>query len=289
MLSRLRYFLSAAELKSLTRAAAVHGISQSAISQHLDALEKELGFRLFVSPRRSLRLTDAGESFYSTVRQLVSAFDRKLSELKRQSLYPRSCITLGVLSSFMGPELTAALNLLRAGEIDFTLRRATHEELFDDMRLGKVDLILNDQRRSFSPVYVNRVAAVRPRYVTLSPAHPLASHDRLTLESLRSYPCLMLPPPAFLNPENRFYRKVIGIEGELHACDSLSTALLQLEDGKSLFLGDGHSSSHTLLQKPLLAATGPLNVTYCVFYVKEGARPLQEEAADLICKAFQNH
>lgn len=46
-LLQLRYFKTAAELQSMTRAAEFHMIPQPAMSQTIARLEKELGVKLF--------------------------------------------------------------------------------------------------------------------------------------------------------------------------------------------------------------------------------------------------
>ena len=64
MLRQLKYFQSVVRLNSFSEAAAENYISQSAISQQLQALERELGFQLLERKNRSFRLTPAGEYFY---------------------------------------------------------------------------------------------------------------------------------------------------------------------------------------------------------------------------------
>lgn len=59
-LSWLRAFEAAARHLSFTAAAAEIGLTQSAVSQHVKALESRLGAPLFVRLPRRLMLTDAG-------------------------------------------------------------------------------------------------------------------------------------------------------------------------------------------------------------------------------------
>ena len=54
-------FLKAAELGSLTRAAAELGVTQSAVSHMIGALEEELGFSLLKRGRGGARATAEGE------------------------------------------------------------------------------------------------------------------------------------------------------------------------------------------------------------------------------------
>ena len=64
MLKQLKYFQSVVRLGSFSAAAGENFISQSAISQQVQSLERELGFALLVRKNRSFSLTPAGEYFY---------------------------------------------------------------------------------------------------------------------------------------------------------------------------------------------------------------------------------
>ena len=58
-------FLSVARYRSFRRAAAELGVTPSAISQAVRALEARIGAALFIRTTRSVGLTEAGERFLS--------------------------------------------------------------------------------------------------------------------------------------------------------------------------------------------------------------------------------
>jgi hypothetical protein len=64
MLKQIKYFQSVVRCGSFTEAAEQNFISQSAISQQIQALEKELGVTLLERKNRKFTLTPAGEYFY---------------------------------------------------------------------------------------------------------------------------------------------------------------------------------------------------------------------------------
>jgi hypothetical protein len=70
-------FLSVARHRSFRRAAAELGVTPSAISQAIRALEARIGAALFIRTTRSVGLTEAGERFLSRARpafeELVAA------------------------------------------------------------------------------------------------------------------------------------------------------------------------------------------------------------------------
>ena len=60
----LRLFRTVAECGSFSRAEALSFISKQAIVKQVDALETELGAKLFTRSSRGVRLTEAGEILY---------------------------------------------------------------------------------------------------------------------------------------------------------------------------------------------------------------------------------
>lgn len=66
-------FARAAEVRSLSRAAAELGVPRATLSRRLARLERRLGVRLLRRTTRSLALTDAGESFYRHSRSVLEA------------------------------------------------------------------------------------------------------------------------------------------------------------------------------------------------------------------------
>ncbi len=77
-LRHLRTFCKVAELGNFTKAAQVLHYTEAAVSQQIQALEKDLGVALFERTTRSVTLTLAGQRFYG--------FARKILELHQQAL-----------------------------------------------------------------------------------------------------------------------------------------------------------------------------------------------------------
>ncbi|MCY3963538.1 MAG: LysR family transcriptional regulator [Acidobacteria bacterium] len=71
----LRIFCDVADLRSFSRAAELHGITQSAVSQRIHHLEERLGTKLLDRSKRPFVLTPAGELASREGRQLVGRYD----------------------------------------------------------------------------------------------------------------------------------------------------------------------------------------------------------------------
>ena len=70
-----------------------------------------------------------------------------------------------------------------------------HEELYEALRNGKADLVLNDQRRAFSDEYVNCLLTTRECTVEIAAGNPLASQDSMETEAVRNLPCILVSSP----------------------------------------------------------------------------------------------
>ena len=80
-LASLLPFEAAARLLSFTAASREIGLTQTAVSQHIKALETQLDAKLFVRRPKSLQLTDAGKAYLSTVREALDMLDMSTTGL----------------------------------------------------------------------------------------------------------------------------------------------------------------------------------------------------------------
>jgi len=94
-LNWLRSFEAAARLLSFTGASHELGLTQTAVSQHIKALETRLGDKLFVRRPKSLQLTDVGKAYALTVREALDTIRMSTTGL----FGPRQASTVVVRAS----------------------------------------------------------------------------------------------------------------------------------------------------------------------------------------------
>jgi DNA-binding transcriptional LysR family regulator len=90
----LEAFLAVARERSFTRAAAKLGISQSALSQTIRALEARLGLRLLTRTTRSVAPTEAGERLLQTLGPAYDEIDATLAALSELREKPSGTIRI---------------------------------------------------------------------------------------------------------------------------------------------------------------------------------------------------
>lgn len=59
-------------------------VTQPAVTQQIQSLEKELNVKLFIRTTRTVRLTEEGKVFLNDARQLVAISNRAKKDLKTQ-------------------------------------------------------------------------------------------------------------------------------------------------------------------------------------------------------------
>src|ERR1700690_3441652 len=86
---KLRIFHAVAAAGSFTHAGQTLGLSQSAVSRQISALEEEISSRLFQRQTSRLTLTDGGELLYGAVTDGLSRLAAAEEQLKNINDSPR--------------------------------------------------------------------------------------------------------------------------------------------------------------------------------------------------------
>src|SRR5580704_1449458 len=93
-LDDLKAFVAVGRERSFTKAAAQLGVSQSALSHTIRALEARLGVRLLTRTTRSVAPTEAGERLLRTLGPRFEEIDAELASLSELRAKPAGTIRL---------------------------------------------------------------------------------------------------------------------------------------------------------------------------------------------------
>lgn len=96
----LRTFVAVAEAGGLARAARQRGSSAPAVTRAIAALERRLGTPLLHRTTRSLRLTEAGESFLADCRRILGELDAAEAAVSGQTQEPRGVLAVTAPATF---------------------------------------------------------------------------------------------------------------------------------------------------------------------------------------------
>jgi len=112
---KLRIFHAVAEAGSFTAAGNDLGLSQSAVSRQISALEDELKTKLFNRHARGLVMTEQGEMMYRTAHEMSTRFDAARTRLTDSREKPFGSIkittTVGLGSMWLTPRIKEFIEL----------------------------------------------------------------------------------------------------------------------------------------------------------------------------------
>ena len=114
-----------------------------------------------------------------------------------------------------------------------------HEELYDHLRFGTVDLVLTDQRRAFSDEYVNFELLRCGCYAELSAQNRLCAREYVTLKDLGRTPCILISSGEQQSVEEDYYRNTLGFRGNFLFAENLEEGRLMAAGNRGFLPVDG--------------------------------------------------
>lgn len=174
-LRQLQYFAAVADAGGFSRAAERLGIVQSAVSQQVRRLERELGVVLFDRSTRHVRLSAAGERLLPEARAVLAAAHRTRQVAADIAAGDEGLLRLGTVQG-PGDRTYRLLDALRrtAPRLRVRLRRLPLAERLAAVRSGELDAAL--VRAAATAPGLELLPVWRdPLYVALPDDHPAAA------------------------------------------------------------------------------------------------------------------
>lgn len=190
----LRYFSSVASSGSIRAASAALNVAQSAVSRQLQSLEFELGMELFDRHSRGVALTEAGQLLFTFTKNTMLDVDRLRSELDELLGLERGHVRICAIETmvhYILPRALMSFQSLYPG-ITYSVTIATTDEVVQAVQVGQADLGLG-----FSPIVDADIRLlyerVEPLLAVMSPMHPLAPKEQVSIIEVARYPVALSP------------------------------------------------------------------------------------------------
>ena len=203
---RLRAFALVADLGSISAAASVLGYTQSAVSQQLAALEREVGTPLVDRSQRPLRPTQAGGLLRSHVNRVLAALgsaEAAIADLRGATERVRLAAFASALSSFV----PAAVRDVRRAHPQLALQviQLETDEAIERLHAGEADVaVVHHMPGAAVPETVGLRRRPLPTdhlYVVMPEGNKLARRDAVSLADLDGKPLIL---PRRDAPDGRF-------------------------------------------------------------------------------------
>lgn len=190
---QLRYFVSAADYGSFTKAAEHCQVSQPSLSQQIAKLEHELGRPVFERLARSVVLTDAGRLLVEHARQILNLAETAKEEIDEAAEVGKGRVAIAAIPTVAPYLLPRILKAFRkhCPHAVVEVEEKTTDLCLEMCATGQVDLALlalpvEEEEFHVQPLFEDELL------VGLNSKHPLAAKQQVSLSQLRDEPFILL-------------------------------------------------------------------------------------------------
>jgi DNA-binding transcriptional LysR family regulator len=195
-LTALRIFLSVAEERSFSRAAAKVHRTQPAVSQAVKRLEDELGEQLFDRSSKSGTLTDAGRVLQNYGQRLVRLAEEAESAMRELRDLRRGRVLIGANEAAIHTLLPLMARFRqKVPDIAIDVRRVPARQIAVEVQQGSLDfgaLTFRPAEEGLLEVVVGSDELV----LLMPPSHPFAKRKQVTMEEVAGEPVVAHNDPS---------------------------------------------------------------------------------------------
>lgn len=208
----LRVLCDVAKHHSFSRAAAEHGITQSAASQRVGLLEKRLGVTLIDRSVRPLELTEAGREFFEGCQDLLERFERLKQRVSRLGPAAEGTVRIDAIYSAGIDLLNHVKELFEPQHpgVRVMIEYKQPDEVYEAVLERRCDLGILSYPRRWRQVQVIPLWD-EPMAVVCSPNHPLAGQRRLHASELAGWPMACFEPELPVGRRIKEYLRENGV------------------------------------------------------------------------------
>jgi DNA-binding transcriptional LysR family regulator len=177
---------------SFQRAAEALNYAQSTVSAQIQALEEELGVRLFDRLGRRILLTEAGENLLNYARKMLDLEEEAKSDVGK-SRNMQGSLNIRVPETFCIYRLPQAIQLFHKSfpAVRLHFMTCAQEGLQADLRKGVIDLAFLFAESVQAADLEFEVIGFEKLVMVASPGHPLARRSKIKLAHLEGQTLLL--------------------------------------------------------------------------------------------------
>lgn len=182
---KLETLLVVAECKNFTKAAEILSLTQPAVSNHINQLEKECNAKLFVRGKGDFKLTQEGKIALTYARRLKALNDKMLTEIADEQKHV-SRLRIGITHTSENNKITEILAKYanEFSRITITIITDTINNLYEKLENYELDIAIVEGKR-LSPRLNYFMLDTDCLVCVLSKDDPLAKKSMVTINDLK--------------------------------------------------------------------------------------------------------
>ena len=198
-LNQLEYFVCAAHHLNFTKAAKECYISQTAMTQQIQALERTLEVQLFIRDKHHMELTTAGKVYLKEAKAILKRSDEAIRLARMASTGMDGELSVGFISGFGQSDCYELLRGFHEAFPNIKLKflRNTMSGLMEHLQKVECDIAFTVQPHQRVYENMNRqYIRSYPLYVAMSRNNPLAERKEIECKELKDQSFIIMQPAA---------------------------------------------------------------------------------------------
>ena len=204
-----------ADCRSVSRAATMLGLTQSAVTHALQTLEEQIGTALFARTPKGLEPTEAANVFLRRNKNIQSSIDGILNDIERIRRLESGKLTIAasMWPSANSVEIAVARLIKRYPQLSIDLIHDNWRSITERILSGEIDLGVIELENALQlPEMETELLNNQQAYFFTRAEHPVLNIKEPTLEDLAQYPVI---GPAWSQRTTNIFKKVGGGFGQL--------------------------------------------------------------------------
>lgn len=193
-LNQLETLVAISKTMSFRKAAELLNLTQPAVSAQIKSLEEEFQ-AILIDRNQPVTLTDSGKIFLEHAQKILQEIQVLRERLMDLNEVPQGHIRLGTTTPIAMQILPRVLSYFKNQfpHIQTTIHSMPSSQIMESLENGLIDIgitYLFERNKSFntSVLYYDMFKLV------VSPEHPMAHYDQVSIEQLQHLPMIMLAP-----------------------------------------------------------------------------------------------
>lgn len=186
----LQYCIDINRYKSFTKVAAMHYMTQQALSQQIKNLEDSIGVQLFDRSNRNTTITPAGTAFIAEAQIALTHIKTAIRKAQSWEQGYTGLLSIGCSGPSTRMHLIKTIKSFSKSEpsIDLNIKNATYNEIVDSFKFSdEFDLIaVGDFGEFDTSIYNLKQLRSGPVMAVFGKDHPLANRAEVTPDELRN-------------------------------------------------------------------------------------------------------
>lgn len=214
-IENFKIFSDLVESESFSRAAKLNGITQSAVSQQLRAMEKHFSILIVDRSQKQFRLTREGQKLYESAKEMLYLYDKLNSELQEMKKVISGTIHISTVYSIGLHELPPYVKVFLAKfpEVNIRVEYRRANMVYEDILTNSIDLGLiaypqKHKQLEVLPFHDDILVLV------VSPEHPFAQRNSVDIQDVAGQKFIGFEPDIPTRKATDIIFKEANIEAE---------------------------------------------------------------------------